>query len=138
MPIIFGLSLVGLLLLGVPVFIVLLLPVIGFLEFTTNTSQLLVIQRFFSGIDKFPLMAIPFFILAGNLMARGGMSRRLIDFASALMRPVTGGLGVTTVTSAMFFSAISGSSPATVIAVGKTMFQQWWPKGTAGRFRLAC
>ena len=136
MPIIFGLSLVGLLLLGVPVFIVLLLPVIGFLEFTTNTSQLLVIQRFFSGIDKFPLMAIPFFILAGNLMARGGMSRRLIDFASALMRPVTGGLGVTTVTSAMFFSAISGSSPATVIAVGKTMLPAMVAQGYGRAFPI--
>ena len=136
MPIIFGLSLVGLLLLGVPVFIVLLLPVIGFLEFTTNTSQLLVIQRFFSGIDKFPLMAIPFFILAGNLMAPGGMSRRLIDFASALMRPVTGGLGVTTVTSAMFFSAISGSSPATVIAVGKTMLPAMVAQGYGRAFPI--
>ena len=136
MPIIFGLSLVGLLLLGVPVFIVLLLPVIGFLEFTTNTSQLLVIQLFFSGIDKFPLMAIPFFILAGNLMARGGMSRRLIDFASALMRPVTGGLGVTTVTSAMFFSAISGSSPATVIAVGKTMLPAMVAQGYGRAFPI--
>ena len=136
MPIIFGLSLAGLLLLGVPVFIVLLLPVIGFLEFTTNTSQLLVIQRFFSGIDKFPLMAIPFFILAGNLMARGGMSRRLIDFASALMRPVTGGLGVTTVTSAMFFSAISGSSPATVIAVGKTMLPAMVAQGYGRAFPI--
>ena len=126
----------GLLLLGVPVFIVLLLPVIGFLEFTTNTSQLLVIQRFFSGIDKFPLMAIPFFILAGNLMARGGMSRRLIDFASALMRPVTGGLGVTTVTSAMFFSAISGSSPATVIAVGKTMLPAMVAQGYGRAFPI--
>ena len=136
MPSIFGLSLVGLLLLGVPVFIVLLLPVIGFLEFTTNTSQLLVIQRFFSVIDRFPLMAIPFFILAGNLMARGGMSRRLIDFASALMRPVTGGFGVTTVTSAMFFSAISGSSPATVIAVGKTMLPAMVAQGYGRAFPI--
>jgi C4-dicarboxylate transporter, DctM subunit len=136
MSMIFGLSLAGLLLLGVPVFIVLLLPVIGFLEFTTNTSQLLIIQRLFSGIDKFPLMAIPFFILAGNLMARGGMSRRLIDFASALMRPVTGGLAVTTVTSAMFFSAISGSSPATVIAVGKTMLPAMVAQGYGRAFPI--
>lgn len=132
----FGFALVVLLFLGVPVFIVLLLPVIGFLEFTTATPQLLVIQRFFSGIDKFPLMAIPFFIFAGNLMARGGMSRRLIDFASALMRPLTGGLGVTTVTSAMFFSAISGSSPATVIAVGKTMLPAMIARGYGRGFTV--
>ena len=136
MPVILALSLASLLLLGVPVFIVLLLPVIGMLEFTTSTPQMLVIQRIFSGIDKFPLMAIPFFIFAGNLMARGGMSRRLIDFASALMKPVTGGLGVTTVVSSMFFSAISGSSPATVIAVGKTMLPAMTSRGYGRAFPI--
>lgn len=136
MPVILAFSLTGLLLLGVPVFIVLLLPVIGMLEFTTSTPQMLVIQRFFSGIDKFPLMAIPFFIFAGNLMAQGGMSRRLIDFASALMRPVTGGLGVTSVISSMFFSAISGSSPATVIAVGKTMLPAMTSRGYGRSFPI--
>ncbi|SIS64310.1 C4-dicarboxylate transporter, DctM subunit [Roseivivax lentus] len=136
MPAILAMSLAFLLLLGVPVFIVLLLPVIGMLEFTTSTPQMLVIQRFFSGIDKFPLMAIPFFIFAGNLMAQGGMSRRLIDFASALMRPVTGGLGVTSVISSMFFSAISGSSPATVIAVGKTMLPAMTSRGYGRAFPI--
>jgi len=135
-PVILALSLTFLLLLGVPVFIVLLLPVIGMLEFTTSTPQMLVIQRFFSGIDKFPLMAIPFFIFAGNLMARGGMSRRLIDFASALMRPLAGGLGVTSVISSMFFSAISGSSPATVIAVGKTMLPAMISRGYGRAFPI--
>lgn len=135
-PAILAISLTTLLLLGVPVFIVLLLPVIGLLEFTTSTPQMLVIQRFFSGIDKFPLMAIPFFIFAGNLMARGGMSRRLIDFASALMRPVSGGLGVTSVISSMFFSAISGSSPATVIAVGKTMLPAMTARGYGRAFPI--
>lgn len=114
-------SLVVLLLVGVPVFVVLLLPVMVILETTTATPPVLVIQRLFSGIDKFPLMAIPFFIFAGNIMAQGGISKRLITFANALVRPLLGGLGITTVTSSMFFSAISGSSPATVIAVGKIM-----------------
>jgi C4-dicarboxylate transporter DctM subunit len=114
-------SLVALLLVGVPVFVVLLLPVMVVLETTTATSPALVIQRLFSGIDKFPLMAIPFFIFAGNIMAQGGISKRLIRLANALVRPLHGGLGITTVTSSMFFSAISGSSPATVIAVGKIM-----------------
>lgn len=136
MPAVLALSLSLLLLLGVPVFVVLLLPVIGLLEFTTPTPPMLVIQRFFSGIDKFPLMAIPFFILAGNIMAQGGMSRRLIAFATALMRPVAGGLGVTSVLSSMFFSAISGSSPATVIAVGKTMLPAMIAQGYGRAFPI--
>ena len=70
-------SLVALLLVGVPVFVVLLLPVMVALETTTSTPPVLIIQRLFSGIDKFPLMAIPFFIFAGNIMAQGGISKRL-------------------------------------------------------------
>ena len=106
---------------GVPIFIALAVPVLTLLITTTATPPMLVIQRMFSGIDKFPLMAIPFFILAGNLMATGGLSRRLNRLAIALVGPLPGGLGMTAVSSSMFFSAISGSSPATVIAVGKLM-----------------
>jgi C4-dicarboxylate transporter DctM subunit len=121
MHIVFFGSLVLLIIVGVPVFVVLLLPVMVILETTTTTPPILVIQRLFSGIDKFPLMAIPFFIFAGNIMAQGGISKRLIRLGNALVRPMLGGLGITTVISSMFFSAISGSSPATVIAVGKIM-----------------
>lgn len=110
-----------LLVFGFPIFLALALPVLGFLALTTETPPMLVIQRLFSGIDKFPLMAIPFFILAGNLMATGGLSRRLNRLAVALVGPLPGGLAMTSVSSSMFFSAISGSSPATVVAVGKLM-----------------
>ena len=110
-----------LLFLGVPIFAVLLAPVLIALVTTTSTPPMLVVQRVFSGLDKFPLMAIPFFILAGTIMAKGGLSQRLIRLANALVAPLPGGLSMTTVTSAMFFSAISGSSPATVIAIGKIM-----------------
>ncbi|QUS36308.1 TRAP transporter large permease [Falsirhodobacter algicola] len=113
--------LLALLILGLPIFLTLALPVLGFLALTTPTPPVLVIQRLFSGIDKFPLMAIPFFILAGNLMATGGLSRRLNRLAIALVGPMPGGLAMTSVCSSMFFSAISGSSPATVVAVGKLM-----------------
>ncbi|ESR23724.1 TRAP transporter large permease [Lutibaculum baratangense] len=121
MPLGFAATLTFLLALSVPIFVALSLPVLVFLLATTSTPPMLVIQRLFSGVDKFPLMAIPFFILAGNLMASGGLSRRLTDLAVSLVGPLPGGLAMTSVSSSMFFSAISGSSPATVVAVGKIM-----------------
>ncbi|MGF1529514.1 MAG: TRAP transporter large permease [Candidatus Competibacterales bacterium] len=121
MPLSFAAVVSALLAAGLPVFIALSLAVMAFIALTTATPPQLVIQRMFSGLDKFPLMAIPFFILAGNLMVSGGLSKRLIRLANALVGPLPGGLAMTTVLSAMFFSAISGSSPATVVAVGKLM-----------------
>jgi C4-dicarboxylate transporter, DctM subunit len=121
MPLLFSSSLISLLLLGLPIFIAFSVPVLIFLEFTTSTSPMLVIQRMFSGIDRFPLMAIPFFILAGNLMSTGGLSRRLMRLANSIVGPLPGGLAMTSVSTSMFFSAISGSAPATVVAVGRTM-----------------
>ncbi|WP_157019117.1 TRAP transporter large permease [Mesorhizobium xinjiangense] len=82
----------------------------------------LVVERMFSGIDSFALMAIPFFVLTGNLMGIGGLSKRLIRFADLVVGRMTGGLGITAVTSSMFFGAISGSSPATVVAVGGILY----------------
>ncbi|OXS79322.1 TRAP transporter large permease [Domibacillus enclensis] len=80
-----------------------------------------VIQRMFAALDLFPLMAIPFFILAGALMETGGISRRLVNFANALVGRMSGGLAVVTVVTAMFFSAISGSSAATTAAIGSIL-----------------
>ncbi len=78
----------------------------------------LIPQRMFAAIDSFPLMAIPFFVLAGNLMGSGGISKRLIHFATCLIGKTTGGLAVVTVATCMFFAAISGSSAATAAAIG--------------------
>ncbi len=78
----------------------------------------IVAQRMFASVDSFPLMAIPFFVLAGNLMGFGGISRRLINFATCLVGRMTGGLAVVTVATCMFFAAISGSSAATAAAIG--------------------
>lgn len=82
---------------------------------------LLIAQRMFTSIDTFPLMAIPFFILAGGLMETGGISKRIVNFANTLVGSMTGGLGVVTVITSMFFAAISGSGPATVAAIGSIM-----------------
>jgi len=78
-------------------------------------------QNLFTSADSFPLMAIPFFILAGALMEGGGLSKRLINLADSLIGHITGGLGMVTVLTCMFFGAISGSAPATVAAVGAIM-----------------
>ena len=136
MPVLFSTGTLLLLVLGVPDFLVLLLPVLATLGTTTATPPVLVIQRMFSGIDKFPLMAIPFFIAAGNIMAEGGISRRLIRLARAIVSPVPGGLAVTTVMSSMFFGAISGSSPATVIAVGRIMLPSLETAGYSRPFSI--
>ncbi len=72
----------------------------------------------FGAINKFPLAAIPFFILAGNLMETGGISRRLVDFAKAIVGGVQGGLPATCVLTCMIFAAVSGSSVATTFAIG--------------------
>ncbi len=79
-------------------------------------------QKVFANLDHFSLMAIPFFFFASALMDTGGLVRRLIDFANALVGHMTGGLGITTVLSCVGFAAISGSSPATVAGIGRIMY----------------
>ena len=79
------------------------------------------VQIAFTFVGRFPLMALPAFILAGALMEAGGISRRLVDIAESFAGPVTGGLGMATVLACLFFGAISGSGPATTAAVGMLM-----------------
>ncbi|WP_028309228.1 TRAP transporter large permease [Desulfitibacter alkalitolerans] len=86
-------------------------------------------QNLFSAVDSFAIMAVPFFILAGALMETGGLSRRLIDVANALVGRYVGGLGMVTILACAFFAAISGSSPATVAAIGCMMIPAMIKKG---------
>jgi C4-dicarboxylate transporter, DctM subunit len=84
----------------------------------SNASMLISVKEMFNSINKFPLAAIPFFILAGNLMETGGISRRLVEFAKSLVGGVQGGLPMTCVLTCMIFAAVSGSSVATTFAIG--------------------
>jgi tripartite ATP-independent transporter DctM subunit len=84
----------------------------------SNVNMLVAVKEMFSAINKFPLAAIPFFILAGNLMETGGISRRLVDFAKSIVGGVQGGLPMTCVLTCMIFAAVSGSSVATTFAIG--------------------
>lgn len=84
----------------------------------TNANMLISAKEMFNSVNKFPLAAIPFFILAGNLMETGGISRRLVEFAKSLVGGVQGGLPMTCVLTCMIFAAVSGSSVATTFAIG--------------------
>jgi C4-dicarboxylate transporter DctM subunit len=122
-------SLVVLLILGVPIAITLGLSAAIAVAFGGGIPLLILAQREFTSIDSFPLMAIPFFILAGTLMEVGGISRRLINFANALTGHITGGLGLVAVVTSMFFAAISGSSAATVAALGSILIPAMIKRG---------
>lgn len=87
----------------------------------TDIPLVIVAQKAFTGVDSFPLMAIPFFILAGTLMTHGGIARRILNFINVFIGSITGGLGIVTTVSCMFFGAISGSAIATTSAMGSFM-----------------
>lgn len=108
----------ALMIIGAPIAVSLGIATITTMITTTNIGLTSIATACFSGLDSFPLMAIPFFILAGNLMRSGGISRRILAFADALVGSITGSTGMVTVVASMFFAALSGSSPATVTAIG--------------------
>ncbi len=116
-PVIFTIFL-ALLALSVPVAVAIGLASMAGVSFFTNMPMLVTAQQLFVTIDKFPLVAIPFFILSGNLMEAGGISERLVNFARALVGGVQGGLAMSCVLTCMIFAAVSGSSVATTFAIG--------------------
>lgn len=123
--------------LTIPIGIALGLSTALTLALTSNIPTVIIAQNAFAGLDSFPLMAIPFFILAGNLMEHGGISKRILDFADSLIGFLTGGLAMVTTLSCMFFAAISGSGPATVSAIGTFMMPAMERKGYDGGFAAA-
>lgn len=103
----------------------------------TSLPTLMVAQNAVAGVDSFPLLAIPFFMLAGNLMSSGGIAKRLVNFFESFIGHITGGLGMVTVVVCMFFAAISGSAVATVSAVGAFMIPQMVEHGYSKGFSAA-
>jgi C4-dicarboxylate transporter DctM subunit len=128
---IFGL-LIALMLTGMPISIALGLTVLSFLYVMTQVPIEAVALKLFTGIESFEIMAIPFFILAGNFLTHGGVARRMIRFATTMVGHWYGGLGLAAVMACALFAAISGSSPATVVAIGSillpAMVQAGYPK----------
>ncbi len=112
----------ALLLLGFPIFLVLLTTATVAFGTLMNVPAVALHQNLFGSINAFPLLAVPFFIYAGELMGRGSVAQRLVDFVQGGARPLRGNLGVTTVGVATIFGAISGVSAAAVATVGKVMY----------------
>lgn len=113
--------LMALMLTGMPISISLGLTVLTFLFGFTEVPLESVALKLFTGIEKFEIMAIPFFILAGNFLTHGGVARRMINFASSMVGHWYGGLGLAGVLGCALFAAVSGSSPATVVAIGSIL-----------------
>ncbi len=124
--------LVALLLTGMPISIALGMSVLTFLYVFSTIPVEIVSQRLFTGLDQFAIMAIPFFILAGAFLTSGGVATRIVNFATTLVGAMRGGLALSAVLSCAFFAALSGSSPATVVAIGSIMIpamvKQGYPK----------
>ena len=132
------LSLIILLLLSVPVgFSLILSSVLTILFTDIDLPFNLITQVLITANDSFPLMAIPFFILAGDIMGKGGISQRLFKVANTFVGHYTGGFAIATILTAMFFAAISGSGPATVAAIGSIMIPEMVKKGYDKPFATA-
>ena len=131
--IIFGLLIV-LMLTGMPISISLGLTVLTFLFTMTEVPIEAVALKLFTGIEKFEIMAIPFFILAGNFLTHGGVARRMINFATSMVGHWHGGLGLAGVLACALFAAVSGSSPATVVAIGSILLPAMVKQGFPDRF----
>src|SRR5215216_5042450 len=130
------LTLAACLVLGFPIAISLgMASTLGIL-LTTPGNVSVVAQKVYSGLDSFPLMAIPFFVIASNLMTTGGVARRLIAFAQAFVGHMYGGVAISGVIACALFAAISGSSPATVIAIGGIMIPAMFRAGYDRNFAV--
>ena len=126
--------LISLMLTGMPISIALGLTVLTFMFTLTEVPVQAVALKLFTGIEKFEIMAIPFFILAGNFLTHGGVARRMINFATAMVGHLHGGLGLGAVMACALFAAVSGSSPATVVAIGSVILPAMVKQGFPPRF----
>src|SRR5581483_4250524 len=128
-----------LLLTGTPISIALGLTVlvymVGFSSFSMETVDI-ISQRLFTGLESFAIMAVPFFILAGAFLTEGGIAARIIRFAQALVGWMPGGLAMAAILACAFFATISGSSPATVAAIGSIMLPAMVKQGYPKRFAV--
>ena len=128
------LLLLVLMLTGMPISIALGLTVLTFLFTMTQVPLESVALKLFTGIENFEIMAIPFFILAGNFLTHGGVARRMIRFATSMVGHWYGGLGLSGVVACALFAAVSGSSPATVVAIGSILMPAMVRAGFPNRF----
>src|SRR5487761_2753464 len=124
----------ALMLTGMPVSISLGLTVLTYLFGFTDVPLESVALKLFTGIERFEIMAIPFFILAGNFLTHGGVARRMINFATSMVGHWYGGLGLAGVLACALFAAVAGSTPATVVALGSVILPAMVAQGFPKRF----
>lgn len=134
--VVFG-TLIACLILTVPIGFSLGIASLAYILYTHQLTFGFITQNLVTGVDSFPIMAIPFFVFAGELMGGGGISRRLLNVANVYFGRIRGGLAIVTVVVCMFFAAISGSGPATVAAVGGMVVPTMLQKGYDRKFVLA-
>jgi len=124
-----------LLLLGLPIAWALGATALGFIATMSDLPLSVLLQKMYNGVNSFPLLAIPLFMLAGSLMNHGGISRRLVDFSLALVGHIKGGLAMVTIVTSMFFGAITGTCAGASAAVGQilipSMIEKGYPRGMA-------
>lgn len=136
MLILFG-SLILLVALSVPIGIAIGIASMITILLSGTIDLSMLIQKLFTSLDSFPLLAIPFFMFAGLLMGRGGISQRILQFANQLVGWMAGGLAMVTVVACTFFAALSGSGPATVAAIGSFMIPEMKKRNYDGAFASA-
>jgi C4-dicarboxylate transporter, DctM subunit len=135
-PLVLGIVLIICLLIGVPIAFSIGIATVSAL-LVGGVPASFIAQQSFTAVDSFPLMAVPFFILAGALMETGGLSKRIINVAQEAMGNVTGGFAMVTILASAIFAAISGSSPATVAAIGSIMIPAMVKRGYSKDFASA-
>ncbi len=126
----------ALMLAGVPLAFMLIIVTMIALHFFSWTPLQAVVEQLFNSLDSFVLLAIPFFVLAGSIMTKGAIAKRLIAFINSLVGWIPGGLGISGVLACIFFAAISGSGPATVVAIGSIMVPALVKAGYHKRFSV--
>lgn len=114
----------GTLLIGVPIGAALSLGLFALLTLSPVTNMTFVAQSMYSGLASYAMLCVPFFMVAGSIMEGGGLSKRIVDFANSIVGNITGGLGIVTILSCMFFGAVSGSAAATCAAIGVIMIPE--------------
>ncbi len=122
---------------GAPIAVALALSSAIVFHFVMDVPLIVVIQKFFTSVDAFSFMAIPFFMLAGSFMSAGGVTRRIVDFCMSLVGTLSGGLALVVSFAGMFFAALSGSSSATTAAIGAAMIEEMEKRGYPVDFAAA-
>ncbi|MEA5085225.1 MAG: TRAP transporter large permease [Lachnospiraceae bacterium] len=130
-------SFIVLIVIGVPISVALGVASILAILSGMDVSLIVTSQTMFNGVNSFPLMAVPFFVLAGNLMGEGGISTKLIQFVNLFFARVRGGLSIVAIGASMIFAAISGSCPATTAAIGGIMVPEMEKSGYSKQFSAA-